>query len=107
MRDNDDPSPLQRYITNDLRPDAVAGLTVAVMGVPQAMAYALIAGLPPIYFDAHMGLVDLDKEFVAERRRLVTRGYARLLEINQWPGDRDITEYPLPDVIEKYKSRNQ
>ncbi len=33
----------------DLRHDALAGLTVAVMGVPQAMAYALIAGLPPVY----------------------------------------------------------
>jgi len=45
-------SPLRRvsnYIREDLRPDAIAGLTVAVMGVPQGMAYALIAGLPPIY----------------------------------------------------------
>lgn len=33
----------------DARHDVVAGLTVAVMGVPQAMAYALIAGLPPVY----------------------------------------------------------
>lgn len=38
-----------RYLQRDFRADAVAGLTVAVMGVPQAMAYALIAGLPPIY----------------------------------------------------------
>ena len=38
-----------RYGKVDLRHDALAGLTVAVMGVPQAMAYALIAGLPPVY----------------------------------------------------------
>src|SRR5690349_86079 len=31
------------------REDFISGLTVAVMGVPQAMAYALIAGLPPVY----------------------------------------------------------
>lgn len=37
-----------RYLRDDLRPDLVAGLTVAVMGVP-TMAYALIAGLPPVY----------------------------------------------------------
>jgi len=37
------------YGKSDLRHDAMAGLTVAVMGVPQAMAYALIAGLPPVY----------------------------------------------------------
>lgn len=29
--------------------DLVAGLTVAVVLVPQSMAYALIAGLPPVY----------------------------------------------------------
>jgi SulP family sulfate permease len=33
----------------NIRADAIAGLTVAVMGVPQAMAYAMIAGLPPVY----------------------------------------------------------
>lgn len=38
-----------RYLQSDLRHDAMAGATVAVMGVPQAMAYALIAGLPPVY----------------------------------------------------------
>ena len=43
------PTGLARYVRQDLRPDAIAGLTVAVMGVPQAMAYALIAGLPPVY----------------------------------------------------------
>ncbi len=49
------PSPQQatqittQYLKKDIRHDALAGLTVAVMGVPQAMAYALIAGLPPVY----------------------------------------------------------
>lgn len=37
------------YFKAGLRSDASAGLTVAVMGVPQAMAYALIAGLPPVW----------------------------------------------------------
>lgn len=47
-----DPDPKKtftRYVREDLRSDAQAGLTVAVMGVPQGMAYALIAGLPPVY----------------------------------------------------------
>ena len=35
------------YRSDDLRPDLVAGVTVAAMLVPQAMAYALLAGLPP------------------------------------------------------------
>lgn len=37
------------YWKSHARADATAGLTVAVMGVPQGMAYAMIAGLPPVY----------------------------------------------------------
>jgi SulP family sulfate permease len=33
----------------NVRADVAAGLTVGVMLIPQGMAYALIAGLPPIY----------------------------------------------------------
>ncbi len=35
------------YDRSALRPDLVAGLTIGAMLVPQAMAYALLAGLPP------------------------------------------------------------
>ena len=35
------------YRAADLRPDLVAGLTTALFTIPQAMAYALIAGFPP------------------------------------------------------------
>ena len=40
---------LPDYRSADARADVVAGLTVSVMLVPQGMAYAVIAGLPPIY----------------------------------------------------------
>src|SRR5690606_38184573 len=42
---------LRTYSWSALRSDFFAGLTVAAVAVPQAMAYALIAGLP-----AEMGL---------------------------------------------------
>ena len=32
-----------------LRRDLIAGITVATVLVPQAMAYARLAGLPPVY----------------------------------------------------------
>ncbi len=38
---------LAHYDVHSLRGDLVAGLTTAVMLVPQSIAYALIAGLPP------------------------------------------------------------
>jgi SulP family sulfate permease len=40
---------LRSYGFAHARQDIVAGLTVATVAVPQAMAYALIAGLPPEY----------------------------------------------------------
>lgn len=40
---------LPKYRSTDLKGDLAAGLTVGVMLIPQGMAYAMIAGLPPIY----------------------------------------------------------
>ncbi len=40
---------LSDYGRAELRGDLKAGLTVGVMVIPQGMAYAVIAGLPPIY----------------------------------------------------------
>ncbi len=38
---------LPRYQREDLSSDVTAGVVVAIMLIPQAMAYALLAGLPP------------------------------------------------------------
>ena len=38
-----------QYSVSDFRADCIAGLTVAVIQIPQAMAFALIAGLPAVY----------------------------------------------------------
>jgi SulP family sulfate permease len=40
---------LRTYTWNDATSDVMAGLTVAAVAVPQAMAYAQIAGIPPQY----------------------------------------------------------
>src|SRR5262249_32772309 len=42
-----DGAPTDRYGWAPLRRDALAGLTVAAVAVPQAMAYALLAGVSP------------------------------------------------------------
>lgn len=43
------PAWLPGYRKSDLKGDIPAGLTVGVMLIPQGMAYAMIAGMPPIY----------------------------------------------------------
>ncbi|MEE9374234.1 MAG: solute carrier family 26 protein [Saprospiraceae bacterium] len=40
---------IKNYNKNQIKGDLSAGLTVGVMLIPQGMAYAMIAGLPPIY----------------------------------------------------------
>ena len=40
---------LKEYRISYLRSDLVAGLTVSVVLIPQAMAYAMLAGMPPVY----------------------------------------------------------
>jgi len=46
------------YTKSVFRKDLVAGLTVAIMLVPQGMAYALLTGVPPIY-GLYGGLIPL------------------------------------------------
>lgn len=37
------------YALNDCRRDILAGITVAILLIPQAMAYAILAGVPAVY----------------------------------------------------------
>ncbi|WP_139957619.1 SulP family inorganic anion transporter [Flavicella sediminum] len=40
---------ISKYNSSLLKRDAIAGITVGVVLIPQGIAYAMIAGLPPIY----------------------------------------------------------
>lgn len=40
---------IRDYSADSLRKDTNAGLTVGIMLIPQGMAYAVIAGMPPVY----------------------------------------------------------
>lgn len=40
---------IRDYSSDSLRKDTNAGLTVGIMLIPQGMAYAVIAGIPPVY----------------------------------------------------------
>lgn len=49
---------LAQYNSSLFKSDLIAGLTVGVMLVPQGMAYAFLAGMPPIY-GLYSGLIPL------------------------------------------------
>nr|MBP6694808.1 sodium-independent anion transporter [Saprospiraceae bacterium] len=49
---------LPEYKKENLSKDFFAGITIGIMLIPQGMAYALLAGLPPIY-GLYAGMVTL------------------------------------------------
>ena len=49
---------VKSYSFQDWRKDIVAGITVAIMLIPQGMAYSMLAGMPPIY-GLYAGLIPL------------------------------------------------
>jgi len=57
---------------NVLRADAIAGLTVALVLIPQSMAYAQLAGLPPYYGLYASLLPTLIAAFFGSSRQLAT-----------------------------------
>ena len=70
---------LPRYRRADLSGDLTAGLTVGAMLVPQGMAYALLAGLPP-----EVGLYASTLPLVA----YALFGTSRQLAVGRWPSCR-------------------
>lgn len=58
----------------------------------------------PVHVEGPFALGNLDADYVQQRRREMTEGYARLLELEAAGGDRDVTSYPLPKARAKYES---
>jgi hypothetical protein len=57
----------------------------------------------PVVVQGEMSKKNLDPDDTARQTELVSRGYRRLHEILALPGDRDVTAYPLPEAIERYR----
>jgi hypothetical protein len=57
----------------------------------------------PVSVSGPFDRMALDPAFVSARQKLVSRGYARLVELEGQPGEPDVTNYPLPDVLDRYR----
>ncbi len=94
-----------RYVIGELDPEVLH--TTAERHIrcnPVLAQFIEHAEFEPIQVCGELSRDGLDREFVRQRADLVTRGYERLLELAATPGDRDVTAYPLPEAIAKYRS---
>jgi hypothetical protein len=57
---------------------------------------------PPVEITGDFDRRRLDPIFVAERSRLVTRGYQRLWELQDGRRAETVVDYPLPEVQQKW-----
>jgi SulP family sulfate permease len=62
----------QSVQTSDLRADVLAGATVALVGLPQCLAYATVSGLPPAYGLATAIVPGLVAAITSQSRYIVT-----------------------------------
>lgn len=56
----------------------------------------------PVEVVGPFSIDQLDGQFVMQRTRLVSDGFCKLLEIESTGGDRDVTGYPLPTMVDRY-----
>lgn len=90
---------LPNYRSDWLKQDLFAGLTVGVMLVPQGMAYALLAGMPPIY-GLYGGLIPLLVYAFLGTSRQLSIGPVAVSGLLVLAGVSQIAEPFTPDYIQ-------
>ena len=58
---------------------------------------------PSVTVEGEMDRRLLDPKFAADRAELVTRGYVRLRELQRHRSSLSVSEYPLPEAIDRWK----
>lgn len=86
------------YTPKDWRTDILAGITVAIMLVPQGMAYAYLAGMPPIY-GLYAGLVPLFIYGLFGTSRQLSIGPVAVSALLVLTGVSQIAEVGTPEYI--------
>lgn len=89
---------LQSHSSKDWRRDLVAGITVAIMLVPQGMAYAYLAGMPPIY-GLYAGIVPLFLYGLLGSSRQLSIGPVAVSSLLILAGVSQVAEVGSPEYI--------
>jgi hypothetical protein len=94
-----------RYVIGELDPEVLHTSPERHIRCNPILAQFIDAdGFERVNVDGEFSRSQLNEEYVKKRADLVTRGFRRLDEIARTAGDRDVTAYPLPEAIEKYRS---
>ena len=93
-----------RYIIGELDPEVLHTAAERHLQCNPALAQFIDhADFAAVMVEGDFSLRELDPDYVRQRTALVTRGFERLLQIGATEGDRDVTGYPLPEAITKYR----
>lgn len=90
---------LPTYSKKWLLADTLAGLTVGIMLIPQGMAYALLAGVPPIY-GLYAGIVPLFLYAILGTSRQLSIGPVAISALLVLAGISQVAEPLTPQYIE-------
>lgn len=93
-----------RYVLGEVDPEVLHITPERHIGCNPALAQFIVAeGFAPIVVQGPFAKSELDAEFVAEEEARVTAGYLRLKELFLLTEPIPITDYPLPEVADRWR----
>ena len=91
-----------RYVIGQLDPEVLHTSPERHLRCNPALAqYVVDEKFEPVFCEGAFDKRTLDAAYVRDREELVTRGWRRLRELAKLGGP--ITEYPLPEVVDKLR----
>ena len=92
-----------RYVIGEIDPEVLHTTRERHIRCNPVLAQFIIhEAFAPVTVAGPFDLRNLDDNYVRERCQQVTKGYARLIELELQGGEADVTQYPLPEVMAKW-----
>jgi len=92
-----------RYVIGEIDPEVLHTTPERHIRCNPTLAQFIVhAAFEPVTVDGPFDRRQLDAEFTEARCELISRGFARLVELEKRGGESDVTGYPLAEVIAKW-----
>lgn len=93
-----------RYVIGEVDPEVLHTTPERHIRCNPVLAQFIVhPDFEPVVVDGPFDRRTLDRQFSQQRCTLVSRGFARLVELERGGGESDVTAYPLPEVLERYQ----